>query len=81
MNSIVVAPAELAKVQLQNQAADASAGTQRAFTRRYRNPADFLSETVRRVGPQAAFRGMTATLLRETFAYRWGCGRFCTSGC
>ena len=60
-NSIISGPSELAKIKLQRQDSKTNA--------LYRGPTHFLREAVRSHGFTSIFRGMTATILRETPSY------------
>lgn len=60
-NSLISCPLELAKIQVQNQSAWKG--------RQFRGPWDCFKYILREHGPSGCFRGMTATVLRETPSY------------
>jgi len=66
VNSIVASPIELAKIRLQNQSQHKDG---KAIT--YRGPTYFLMNTYKHHGFRGLFRGISATILRETPSY--GC--------
>jgi hypothetical protein len=72
VNSFIVGPVELVKVQLQVQAADMKTGHSMRIagleSRVFTGPVDFAVEAVKRHGWRAAFQGMVPTTVVETLA-------------
>lgn len=72
VNSFIVGPVELVKVQLQVQAADVRSGHSMKIagleSRVFAGPVDFAVEAVKRHGWRAAFQGMVPTTIVETLA-------------
>lgn len=70
VNSLISGPTELAKIQLQVQKETAIARKRRAAdTQRLKGPVDCLKRIYKVDGIRGCFRGMGATMLRETPSY------------